>query len=100
MGDAIHAQEPAVLTVYQYQLAAVVLEGRIAGRHIVAYRLDGAGTTHVHQRLLAGNRVGGQENTTIFGACNVLEHLALTAAGCTLVHDNQLVIVLGNHSAA
>ena len=100
MGNAVHTQEPAVLTVYQYQLAAVVLERRIAGCHIVAHRLDVAGTAHVHQRLLTGHGVGRQDDTTIFGACDVLQHLALTAAGCTLVHDNQFVIVLGDHSAA
>ena len=47
VGYAVHAEEPAVLAVDEHQLAGVVLHARIAGRHIVAYRLDLTGGADV-----------------------------------------------------
>ena len=99
MGYAVHAEEPAVLAVNEHQLAGVVLHARIAGRHIVAYRLDLTGGADVQVGLLARYRVGGEEDLAVRLARDVLKHLALAAARGALVHDDQLVLIRGDQTA-
>ncbi len=99
MGHAVHAEEPAVLAVNQYELAGLVLNARVAGRHIVADRLDLTGGADVQVGLFARYRVGGEEDLAVRLARDVLKHLALAAAGSALVHDDQLVLIRGDEAA-
>ena len=72
VGYAVHAQEPAVLTIDQHQLTGFVLQLRIAGRHIVAHRLDRAGCAHVEVGFLAGDRILREQHAAVRLARNVL----------------------------
>ena len=99
VGYAVHAEEPAVLTVNEYQLAGVVLHARIAGSHIVAHRLNLAGGADMQVGLFARYRVGREQHLAVRLAGDVLQHLALAAAGSALVHDDKLVLVRGDQTA-
>ena len=81
LGDAVHTQEPAVLTVVQGQLAAAGLEGGMADGHIVGDRVDGTGIAHVQVVTVAAFQVGAQQHAAVRHAVHILQQLALAAAG-------------------
>ena len=56
-GDAVHADEPAVLAVHEAELAAALLDAGRAHGHVVRDGGDGTGIAHAYIALLARHEV-------------------------------------------
>ena len=93
LGDAVHTEEPAVLTVVQSQLAALRLERGVADGHIIGDRVNGTGIAHVQVIPLAVLQVGAQQHTAIGHTVHILKQLALAAARGALVHHHHLILI-------
>ena len=90
---AVHAQEPAVLRVHDHQVAGVVLQGVLGHDHVVGDGLDLTGLAQVQVIFLTGDGVGAQQDLAVLLLVDLLQHLALAAAGSALVHEDDLVFI-------
>ena len=52
------------------------------------------------QGFLPGHRVHGQQYAAVFAAGDILQHFALAAARSALMHNDQIVVILGRHQGA
>ena len=61
--------------------------------HVVGDGPEVAGFGQVEGALFFGDDVAAEEQAAVFHAVDVLGHLAFAAAGCALVHEDELVFV-------
>ena len=92
-GDAVHADEPAVLAVHKAELAAVFLDAGRAHCHVVRHGRYRTGVAHADIALLACHQVHAQQHAAVGAAHDVLQQLALAAARGALVHHDHLVLI-------
>ena len=92
--QAVHAQKPAVLSVKNAEHTDLrILQLLVGARHVVRDGADRAGLAERHVVLFARDRMRADEQAVIVLAVEVLEHLALAAAGSALVHEDDLVLI-------
>ena len=90
---AVHAQEPAVLCIDDDQMAGAVLHILVRHDHIVGNGVDLAGFAHAEVIFLARDGMRTEQEAAVLLMVDFLKHLALAAARCALVHENDLVFI-------